>query len=548
MRVQSLLLRNFTRHADTTLLLPECGVVAITGPNGSGKSSVVEGVSFCGFGETLRGTSPWRDGEGGAVELRAEEVLVRRAKGPAKNAKVAFDWNLPDQPVTEYETNTKAQEALETVIGPFNVWRRTSVFSSQDAAHFTMSTDGERKRLLEAILNLSRFDTALERCRIESKVAADRLMTNTTGLATLRAKLESEKARLKDAQSTLATTSPLMSADQLREQFKRAEAQLAQVRRDINDINDQLRALDRKTMEAAVKVTEAHRRLREIDKATCGACGQPIAAETIEKQRAAAEAAEAEGNRATEAQAGERSALHEQLNELEAEQYEFQKRADELRVKLAGVDQNNARRVQAETLVQSCTEAVGTLQDRITKGDALVVQQTAEVHVLDAVELVLGMKGVRAHVLGKTLTGLEAVANSWLARIAGSNLTLSMKPYSEKKTGGVSDAISLEISGAGGGYGYKAASAGERRRLDVALLLALAEVAQAAHQRGVGGTLFIDEAFDSLDRDGIVAVSKALRELAKDRCIVVITHDSDLVEELRPDKHYRADAGTLKAA
>src|SRR5262249_8944808 len=69
------------------------------------------------------------------------------------------------------------------------------------------------------------------------------------------------------------------------------------------------------------------------------------------------------------------------------------------------------------------------------------------VALLGAVEQVLGLRGVRAHVLGRALTGIEAVGNAWLAKIAGTGLQLTLKPYSEKKTGGVTDAISLEIDG-----------------------------------------------------------------------------------------------------
>ena len=143
------------------------------------------------------------------------------------------------------------------------------------------------------------------------------------------------------------------------------------------------------------------------------------------------------------------------------------------------------------------------------------------------------MRGVRAHVLGRALGGLEAAANGWLARVAGEGLRLKLSPYTEKKTGGTSDAISLEIEGAGGGYGYKASSGGERRRIDVSLLLALAEVAQAAHG-SEAGTIFADEVFDALDNVGLERVADVLQELAQDRTVVVISHNPDLQQALRP--------------
>jgi len=168
-----------------------------------------------------------------------------------------------------------------------------------------------------------------------------------------------------------------------------------------------------------------------------------------------------------------------------------------------------------------------------------------EVHTLEAVEQVLGVRGVRAHVLGEALRGIEAVANYWLAKVAGEGLELTLDPYSEKASGGVSDAIALKVAGAGGGFGYKAASGGERRRIDIALLLALAEVSQAASGRDGQGTLFFDEVFDALDGEGAGAVCAALAELAQTRCVVVISHSSTLVETLQPTLRLHVKGGRV---
>ena len=153
---------------------------------------------------------------------------------------------------------------------------------------------------------------------------------------------------------------------------------------------------------------------------------------------------------------------------------------------------------------------------------------------------------MRAQVLGKALGGIEAVANRWLAEIAGPGFSLELRPYTEKKTGGVNDKISLEVHGAGGGYGYRASSGGERRRIDVALLLALAEVASAALGDETG-TLWFDEVFDTLDADGVEAVGRTLEELAAERVVVVISHSQTLAAELRPALRLLADEGRIEA-
>lgn len=543
MRVKSLRLLNFTKHKNTHIELPEHGVVAVTGPNGSGKSSVVEGVATGGWGESLRGTSCWREGENGAVEVRADEVDVRRARA---GGKTVMEWKRPGAAATTYETTTKAQEALEAVIGSFDVWRRTSVFSSQDAAHFTLARDSDRKRLLESLLDLDRFDDALARAREAKKAAEQDHATLTSGLASLKAKLESETLRVRDADMTVRTLPDPVDVKALTAQCEKLKDQLAKVSTEIQNLIGNSREADRAVANAQASARESARRLAELDVANCDSCGQPIPQTTITRLREKAEMDKSLVAKAVEKAATVKAEVEEQLLELQEERDAFSQKVFEVQAKISAERTNATQRKQAEELLKNAQQAAQALKDRIEKGTTMVAAAEKELQVLMAVEVVLGLKGVRAHVLGKALSGLETVANSWLQRIAGAGLALSLKPYSEKKTGGVSDAISLEISGAGGGLGYKAASGGERRRLDVALLLALAEVAAAAHGREPG-TLFLDECMDSLDQEGIVAVAKALRELGEERCVVVITHETALVEELRPVLHLKMENGALAA-
>jgi DNA repair exonuclease SbcCD ATPase subunit len=156
---------------------------------------------------------------------------------------------------------------------------------------------------------------------------------------------------------------------------------------------------------------------------------------------------------------------------------------------------------------------------------------------LEAVEKVLGLRGVRATVLDGALRAVEGVANVWLARLGlpGLALTLAM----------VDDKVALDVQGAGGGHGYAGASAGERRRVALALMLALAEIAQASGG-GVPGTLWFDEVFDVLDEDGVTAVCATLEELAAERCVVVITHNPVVIEQLPNAAHLRMERGVAR--
>jgi DNA repair exonuclease SbcCD ATPase subunit len=174
-------------------------------------------------------------------------------------------------------------------------------------------------------------------------------------------------------------------------------------------------------------------------------------------------------------------------------------------------------------------------QKEIAKASALSI----DLGGLQACEQTLGLRGVRAHVLARALGGIEAAANAWATKLGG--MSVKLRPYSERKSGGIADCISIDIEGRGD---YRATSGGERRRIDVAMMLALAEIAAAAHGK-TPGTLFLDEVLDALDKDGIERVKLIVEELAQERAVIVITHNQNLVQGIESALHYRVEGGTV---
>ena len=150
---------------------------------------------------------------------------------------------------------------------------------------------------------------------------------------------------------------------------------------------------------------------------------------------------------------------------------------------------------------------------------------------MEAVETVLGLRGVRAQIVSRALAGLQEVANARLARLFEADVRLSLSPTTERASGQVVDAIALGVFGIGGNLGYKAVSSGQRRRVDVALVLALADVSDAALGRKPG-TVWFDEVFDTLDAQGVSSTSEILLEMSRTRPVVVISHNPDLVAAL----------------
>jgi DNA repair exonuclease SbcCD ATPase subunit len=542
MNIRRIVMRGFMVHKDTEVAFPERGLVLVTGPNGGGKSSLVESVATAYWGETLRGSDPWA--EKGNVEVTSDAVQASRVWDGRRKK---LSWCVTedaDSPSETFENTTKAQEALEQVVGDFDVWRRTHVFSSQDAANFTLSTDAERKRLLESILGLDRFDAALAKCRTDLRVAETSVSVAETELGRAEAGLEAQRQRLADAEETLKRMPPVADTPALKAKAANCKKMAKDAESDIASARQELRYMDAEAGQLDARAEEARRRLHALDGDTCDRCGQDIPVALRDKLQAqvAQEKAAAAAVRAKNEQRMDE--LSAKIEELEAERTALIGRAQTLIAEASAAENATSQRSAAETALGNAQESVTRLERSHAHHSEEAAQHRQSVAVLTAVDTVLGLKGVRAHVLGRALKGLEAAANAWLARVAGAGLVVHLNPYTEKKTGGVSDSISLQIDGAGGGNGYKAASGGERRRIDVALLLALAEVSAAAHGR-TPGTLWFDEVFDALDEDGVDSVRDALTDLSQERAVVVITHSKAMVDRLPAALRLRVHAGKV---
>lgn len=602
MNISSISLRCFTSHDSTELVLPERGVVVIVGPNGGGKSSIAEAVSVAAFGKSLRGTAPWREDTAGHVEMLFDGCYVRRAA--AKGGRIGLEWSQSAACVAvtsavrlggwaaadlfkkqnpgvlvpaTYETTTKAQEALARVVGSFDVWRRSHVFSAADAHHFSGATDGERKRLLESVLGIEKFDAALDACRADLKMIEKRFgkaSADSAGAESARQAAMTGLSKLEIALEALEAPAGLLDGSEMAitAAYKLGGEAAVRSAVSIEDTADEVRKLSKYRAQAAKAIKSARlalsglssiggeheaerrqleRQLRGLEADACSACGQSIPEALRARLRVLVDRATQEAVAAQTAAKGEREGLEAELAELEEEHRNFEAAIHALNITAQRredatheAEKYAKQRDLLERAVVSARQDVGHYAAQAVEHHALAQAAEAELAVVTACEKVLGLNGVRANVLGRALGGIEQVANGWLARLRRPDLRVKLRPYTEKKSGGVSDSISLGVEGAGAGLGYRAMSGGERRRVDLALLLALGEVAGAA--RGmVTGTIFLDEALDALDRDGVDAAVDAVKELATVRAVVVITHNEELARKLDAVMRLRIEGGKV---
>lgn len=537
--IRSVLLSGFMSYADSAQLqLPRTGAVLITGKNGSGKSSLMEAVAWALWGKTLRGTPPYsEDGDKRAEETEVllelgdgTEVFRKAKRGKPKELSVRVDGDTQAA-----ATVTKSQALVDMHFSPFDSWRRCSVFSGQDLSAFSGASDAERKRLIEAILNIDRFEAAYKNVR-EQKGAADkrerklsneleRLEGLMEGLAVARAQAEKETVDVKPLE---------IKAETARDKLRSTRASIKELRASVRSLRD-THAVARHDLQAAKE------KVKRLGDAQCPTCEQPISDELREALQGEVDAAK------QAAETAER--VYKEQNKLaESEEETYQdianlldEQIDRLKVEIRDARANNAAVEEAQTLLDSMSAGREVLDKRRDEHRAARI----ELRTYEDACKVLGTKGVRAHLLGSTLKAVSSIASAWLQEFSDGELSVDLSAYKENKDGSVNDSITINVEGAGGGYGYKACSGGQKRRVDVALLLGLAQVASSAHGHK-GGTLWLDEVFNQLDSQGFDAVGGMVADLAKDRCVAVISHHADIKDVIDFKNVYEVDNGNIR--
>jgi DNA repair exonuclease SbcCD ATPase subunit len=562
MLIHKITVDNFMARGSAELELPEAGVTVLTGPNGAGKSRFIEAVSYAFWAETLRDSDPWIEGEAGSVSVLSDVGDATR-KITAKGTKTLL-WNGQ-----KADTNSRTQDLIKAVCPEFDFWRRTQVFSSGEAAHFSGATDGERKRIMEMLLGMGVFDRA-QRAALDALGQANAaVQAAQVDVAKAEGRHNVAVARLLGEYAAwrpgVPPVVPPFNALGF-SQGQAAEKAIAELERkkktaqeQVNRPLDQGRAQPIADLKARLREAEARRDLAAAGK--CSKCAQPWHGETPEALEQVAGDIHWELEALEQAQAADANEVRSAATLARLELQRIETELTQTREQLARLAQEDAAFIAASKALKEF-ESVETAaraeweakrneheKDRTARrnlamdledelDDLRLALADAETRRDELVQVgaLLGVRGLRGHVLGRALDGVEAVANYWLQQIAPGR-ALSVR--SEGDAG----KIVIGLKGYGGGK-YKAASAGERRRIDAPLLLALAEVAGHGRTRG---TLFLDEVFDALDRDGQALVCRALGELGATQSVVVITHAEELARNIPAVQRLEVTNGNLRA-
>ena len=583
--------------------------------NGAGKSFLLDGIAWCLWGRCLRADYKGDDvmritsTSGTFVEVNVvgarESIRVTRyRKHPQNKSRLLVCVAGRD---VSRGTDDETQQLVNQLLGmDFAAFQNSVAFGArEDIRSFYSATDSQRKEVFNQILGLSVYakaeDVAKQHQRsLQSKVqdALARVKGCETVLQTQQALLE----QLKLAESSDALDREIESLEASVAQHKKAEVRAkdvfeaadaafsavekrqASARRDFESLQSKhevqrvvlekrVREHERASAAAETALDHARSRARQIRQA-CDSCGQPIPKKVFDEQQVKLGAEIVKHEAALQESNARLSEASDQLRELVKTAPKFVEDvqyAAALKKKSDAKNEANLAHYKHKEVAARLTSA----KDRRTRANSQLsvvqseveqkkseLQREADKHAqlsqeLDQVAFWVegfGNQGLRSFLIEAEIPEINRRATAYAQKLLGNGATVAFDATTQlKSSAAIREKLSISASIPGCAQNYAGASKGQKRRLDLALLLAFRDVV-SNRATNTFRQFFADELFDGLDATGAAHVVELLRDISKDCPVILVTHDQylrsavDRMVTVRHDREYCASLVGADAA
>lgn len=500
MKIRQLHLKEFGVHRDSTFELSP-GVTLITAANGKGKTTLASAVTWLLWGKLIRPLD---------LACGASVMGSVQADGGAPkelHRRILSQGEVVDFADTFKNSNkTRAAETLSPLFGRWDSWKRTLHITGRTVAAFSLGTPKEKLDQLVAITGADKYDTALEAAKSTEKQAASRTVAARAGLDTANQLHLHANDELADITRTYKFVREAQTVEDVQSEHDKCEASVIRG----TSLSASLEKRHSDLARLIQKYDSHHRRIKadaqKSGVATCGACGSTIyTAQDRELQLAAAEY-EALRNIA-QAQADQ--VLHSR-NTVTKKLTGYLTRLGELRTQLS------EHKMRADVLLSVESRTLRACTELLSRRYALAAAQKELDTAVESERLIAYARAVlvrsRTAYLRRYADRIQAFANYYMEQI-GSSIRLVLE-YQQGKL----------VVTTSGGYEYLSLSEGEKRRLDLCLVLAMSQVAAETGTVPASAPLIVDEAFDTLDADGVAALISLACVVAQRRQVLLISH------------------------
>lgn len=484
------------------------------------------------------------------------------------------------------DTNAK----IEQIIGiDYKTFMNSIMFSqgSGTAGKFSTATDREKKEILENVVNLSIYakaqDVAKERIKKkdkeieENKRATERLEWELENVDKLEQQdkenyqqtkklIDSETANLDNTinEFTRFVEDSIQTLNQVEEAIERLEKEVKDYSNiDISDITQKVNEKFQEIKQKELNLQNLNNRKNEIvdqykkvkNDTNCPVCGNPLdpvhrnielqkleqelrqvlintqqLTQEIESMKWDYHVLETEYNNKKElydkANQGYQAKVQE-LNEYKQWKQNYESTKRNYKNKIQHI-KDTLEKLKNVPEPRPRDEERRAIQDKIKSQKQALLALEQDKSKLEDVVKVFSNSGVKSHVLDLVTPFLNERANKYLSTLSGSSIEIEFSTQKQNKSGELTDKFDIRIDNTSGGESYQANSEGEKRRIDLAISLALQDLVLSKTDLKTNIIVY-DEVFDALDEVGVENVITLLKErLDIVDSVFVITHSEHL--------------------
>lgn len=521
-------------------LLSDVGLVFVAGANGSGKSSIMDAICWCLFGRASK-------------LLLADDVVNNKEK---KNCKVAISATYKDKKILirRYRKHAKKgnsvelwinkekvpqkvdiSELIKKIVGcSYDQFIRTCFFSQADRRYFTQLTESVQREVIAELYDFGVIRKGRKKARmLVMEAAAEAQELNTEYVSSQRI-VEDSINRIEKLEKKIKVSSNKADIDKksLILKKQKIESDIASINEALLEIEEQEDSLVTREELVISYEKELNNLVKEITKVSssdpvCSKCGQELPDKSSIVKRLRKQKQEI--SRHLESA---RASYIKQKKSIVPSSPLISELHD-LKKTLASINTELCRaQISLEELSSTLKNEEKTLKNRELKRDkAKSALKKSQDHLsyLEFWETGLGSKGLENMALEQALPYFNARVNHYLRQLPTCKGHISVDYRLEK------DRLKSIISYAGSSK-YGGASGGEKRRIDIAVSLALSDLSGFDNN-----VLMLDEPFEGIESSAYQDVVGLLASL-DGKSVLVCSHSPQLRQYFPSTWHIKIDS------
>jgi len=590
---ESIQIENFLSIGSANVQLNNQGLVLVRGvnndsgvskSNGAGKSAVFEALIWSLFGKTFRGVS----GDDIINRIRKKEcaVALRFIQNGSPYEVVRFrksrelgtglylerdgkDISKPTIPETQRELEFALGFKYDTLVH--------STYFGQTLAHFSSLTDAQQKKILDDLLGLSILPKCLAKVRAAMKEISQSKIQSTTQVEIYEQEIEASKERVKEFQE-IQRKQKKEQADELKSLKKRlkykqglldkvqegleeSEEEYEDDKRDFKKRKNQHRAdsvrLSNSSARIRAKIEILLKEQKELHREGVLQCDVINAPCPLDKKRLKRKLKELDEQ--VEEMKKKHKELRAELGVLETgercfttEEKVLEKKLDETKAmqsvtsrlegevssiekKLKEVEEEAEKASEIDEMLNKERRRLRTKRRKLEALEENLEDNRGKMKLYEFWEEGFGNAGMKSYLLDDVADFLNERASEFTAFLTEGEINIDFQTQKRLKSGETREKFAINIEGQGGKTSYAASSGGERRRIDVCILLALSEL--TSRQGSLPSLLILDEVFDQLDSAGMERVTRLLQSklMSQRESVFVITHSDALATQFEKE-------------